>query len=249
MFLSGIISAASWYADVALAALLLLFLLAGIIKGFAKSTKGFFVFVFVVCVSLLLTGVTQDAVYDSALGTSIHDGIASASEDWGVAFNSPVTVNGDGAYCITVDGAEVPLSGGDFGFKGTFANFVAEQFRVEEGETVAGAAVASITGVCVAAIMFLVYVIGITLIFFVVRRLVAPMAKATLPGVKFVDKLLGAVFSLLIGLVFVWIIFAIIAAIGDNAAAANDYLANSAFAGILYNHNPVSTLFSRIFGS
>lgn len=109
MFLSGIISAASWYADVALAALLLLFLLAGIIKGFAKSTKGFFVFVFVVCVSLLLTGVTQDAVYDSALGTSIHDGIASASEDWGVAFNSPVTVNGDGAYCITVDGAEVPL--------------------------------------------------------------------------------------------------------------------------------------------
>ena len=60
MFVGGIVSAAGWYADVALAALLVLFLLAGIIKGFSRSTKGFFVFVFIVCVSLLLTGLTQE---------------------------------------------------------------------------------------------------------------------------------------------------------------------------------------------
>ena len=45
MFTANIVSAAGWYADVALAALLVLFLLAGLIKGFSKSTKGFFVFV------------------------------------------------------------------------------------------------------------------------------------------------------------------------------------------------------------
>lgn len=249
MFIGNIISAASWYADVALAALLVLFLLAGVIKGFAKSTKGFFVFVFVVCVSLLLTGLTQDAAFDSALGTSIHDGIASASDDWGVAFNSPVTVGEDGSYYITLDGGDVALAGGDFGFKGTVANFIAKQFHVEDGETVAGAAVDSVTSICVAAILFLVFVIGITLIFFVLRHLVAPMAKTTVPGVRAVDRILGALFSLLVGLVFVWVVFAIIASIGDKAAVANDYLAASKFAGLLYNHNPVSTLFSQIFGN
>ena len=162
MFIGGILSAASWYADVALAALLVLFLLAGIIKGFSKCTKGFFVFVFVVCVSLLLTGLTQDAVTESGLGTSISDGLSSASENWGPAFNAPVTVGEDGKYYIMVEGSAAELGGGDFGIKGAFAGFIADKFGVEDGDTVADAAVGSITSVCVAAIMFLVFVIGIT---------------------------------------------------------------------------------------
>lgn len=249
MFSLGILSAAGWYADVALAALLVLFLLAGIFKGFAKSTKGFFVFVFVVCVSLLLTGLTQDAVTDSSLGGTIRDGLASASTDWGPVFNSPVVIAEDGTYCVMVGEAATPIGGGDFGIKGTFANFIAEKFGVEEGATVAGAAVDSITSVCVAAIMFLVFVIGITLLFFILRKLISPLAKATLPGVRVVDKILGAAFSVLVGLVFVWIVFAIIAALGDKAAAANDYLSSSAFAGLLYNNNPIATVFTDIFGS
>ena len=75
------------------------------------------------------------------------------------------------------------------------------------------------------------------------------MIKATVPGIKALDKLLGALFTTLIGLVFVWVIFAIIASLGDGAAAAKEYLANSAFAGLLYNNNPISTLFTQIFGS
>ena len=148
MFIGGILSAASWYADVALAALLVLFLLAGIIKGFSKCTKGFFVFVFVVCVSLLLTGLTQDAVTESGLGTSISDGLSSASENWGPAFNAPVTVGEDGKYYIMVEGSAAELGGGDFGIKGAFAGFIADKFGVEDGDTVADAAVGSITSVC-----------------------------------------------------------------------------------------------------
>lgn len=248
MFTSGLLSAAGWYADVALAALLLLFLLAGLIKGFAKSTKGFFVFVFIVCVSLLLTGLTQDAVAGSGLGTAISDGLASASKDWGPAFNAPVTV-GDGVFYVMVNGAPVALNGGDFGIKGTFANFIAGKFGVETGETVAQAAVGSITNICVAAIMFLVFVIGITLLFFFIRRIAKPLSTTLVPPLKALDKVLGMLFSALVGLVFVWIVFAIIAAVGDFADPAKQYLSESAFAGLLYNHNPITTLFTRIFGS
>ena len=92
-------------------------------------------------------------------------------------------------------------------------------------------------------------VIGTTVLFFVIRRVAAPLGNATVPGLKAVDKILGAAFNLLIGLVFVWVVFAIIAAIGDVAAPAKDYLSASKFAGLLYNSNPITTLFTRIFGS
>lgn len=249
MFVGGIVSAAGWYADVALAALLVLFLLAGIIKGFSRSTKGFFVFVFIVCVSLLLTGLTQEPMTESGLGTSISDGISSASADWGPAFNEPVVKGDDGKFYITVGDSLTELGSGDFGIKGKFASFIAEKFGVEDGETVVGAAVSSITSICVAAIMFLVFVIGITLIFFVIRRIAAPLANATVPGLKLVDRIVGALFSALVGLVFVWIVFAIIAAIGETAAPAQDYLSSSAFAGLLYNNNPITILFTKIFGA
>lgn len=249
MFVGSILSAAAWYADVALAALLALFLLGGLFRGFSKSTKGFFVLIFIVCVSLLLTGVTQDAAVEGGIGKGISDGLASASADWGPAFNEPVIVTEDGDYCIMVGDSPVALNGDNFGAKGTFAEFFAEKFHVEEGTSVAGAAVASVTSVCVAAIIFVIYLVGILLIFFVIRRIAGPMIKATVPGIKALDKLLGALFTTLIGLVFVWVIFAIIASLGDGAAAAKEYLANSAFAGLLYNNNPISTLFTQIFGS
>lgn len=249
MFTLNLIAAADWYADVALAALLALVLLGGIIKGFSRSTKGLFVSVFVVCVSLLLTGLTMDPAAEGPMGTAISDGLTSASQDWGPAFNTPVTVTEDGAYCIMVGDVPTPLNNDNFGFKGLIAGFIADKFHVEEGVSVAGAAVSSITSVCVAAIMFLIFAIGFTLVFFVIRRIAAPMAKATLPGVRFLDRLLGALFSVLVGLVFVWVVFAIIAAIGEPAAPARDYLANSVFAGLLYNHNPISTLFTSVFGS
>lgn len=47
--ISNLIASTYWYADVAVACFLALFIIGGIFKGFAKSTKGFFVFVFVAC--------------------------------------------------------------------------------------------------------------------------------------------------------------------------------------------------------
>ena len=83
----------------------------------------------------------------------------------------------------------------------------------------------------------------------IIRRIAAPLANATVPGLKLVDRIVGALFSALVGLVFVWIVFAIIAAIGETAAPAQDYLSSSAFAGLLYNNNPITILFTKIFGA
>ena len=153
MYIGNLVSAASWYADVAVAAFLLLFVLAGALRGFGKSTKGFFVFVFVVCISLLLTGMTQTAAVEGSLGKSISEGIGSASEGWGVAFNSPVYTDDGENYSILVNDELVPLGGSDFGVKGSLAAFIAKSFHVEDGQSVAGAAVASVTNICVAAIL------------------------------------------------------------------------------------------------
>ena len=229
MYIGNLVSAASWYADVAVAAFLLLFVLAGALRGFGKSTKGFFVFVFVVCISLLLTGMTQTAAVEGSLGKSISEGIGSASEGWGVAFNSPVYTDDGENYSILVNDELVPLGGSDFGVKGSLAAFIAKSFHVEDGQSVAGAAVASVTNICVAAILLLIFVVGITLVF--------------------VDRVLGALFSLLVGLVFCWVVFAIIDALGDKAIAADEYLRNASLARVLYENNPVASVFCKIFGS
>ena len=136
MYIGNLVSAASWYADVAVAAFLLLFVLAGALRGFGKSTKGFFVFVFVVCISLLLTGMTQTAAVEGSLGKSISEGIGSASEGWGVAFNSPVYTDDGENYSILVNDELVPLGGSDFGVKGSLAAFIAKSFHVEDGQSV-----------------------------------------------------------------------------------------------------------------
>lgn len=249
MYIGNLVSAASWYADVAVAAFLLLFVLAGALRGFGKSTKGFFVFVFVVCISLLLTGMTQTAAVEGSLGKSISEGIGSASEGWGVAFNSPVYTDDGENYSILVNDELVPLGGSDFGVKGSLAAFIAKSFHVEDGQSVAGAAVASVTNICVAAILLLIFVVGITLVFFIVRRLVTPLATSASSAVKVVDRVLGALFSLLVGLVFCWIVFAIIDALGDKAIAADEYLRNASLARVLYENNPVASVFCKIFGS
>lgn len=246
---SGLLSATAWYADVAVAVFLALFLVGGLIKGFAKSTKGFFAFVFIVCASLLLMGLTQEKVTESKLGTSISDALASASADWGPAFNTPVEFGEDGAAYVIINGESVSLKDGDFGIKGSVANFFATRFMDgESGQTVASAAVGSITSLCVSAIMFVVFVIGISLLFAVLRLLVRPLTATNVLGLKALDKILGIIFSVFVGLVFVWIVFAIFAAIGDKMAVVNDALRDSAFAGLLFEHNPIAAVFHKILG-
>ena len=245
---SGLVSASYWYVDVAIAVFLALFLIGGIIKGFAKSTKGFFAFVVVVCASALLMGVTQESAMESSIGTGIEDKISSAAGDWGVAFNSPVQRDADGNIYVLVNDSPVLLDAQEFGFKGTMAKFYAERFDVADGDTVAGSAVRSLTGVCVSAVMFLIFVAAFLVLFLVLRILPSPVSNSDPTAVKAVDKTIGAILRLFIGLVIVWAIIPIVAAIGEKAGVVDEYIHGSAIGGFFYENNPLTTVFKMIFG-
>lgn len=245
---AGLVAASYWYVDVAIAVFLALFLIGGIVKGFAKSTKGFFAFVVIVCASALLMGVTQEAAMNSAIGTGIEDKISSAAGDWGVAFNSPVQRDAEGTIYVLVNDSPVKLDTSEFGFKGTVAKFYAERFDVADGDTVAGSAVRSITSVCVSAIMFLIFVAAFLIIFLILRLVLKPMSDSPSKGVKAVDKTLGALLRLFIGLVVLWAIIAIVAAIGEKAGVVDEYIHGSVIGGFFYDNNPLTTVFRMIFG-
>ena len=245
---AGLVAASYWYVDIAIAVFLALFLIGGIIKGFAKSTKGFFAFVVIVCASALLMGVTQEAAMDSAIGTGIHDKISAAAGDWGVAFNSPVQRDADGTIYVLVNDSPVKLDTSEFGFKGTIAKFYAERFDVADGDTVSGSAVTSATSVCVSAIMFLVFVAAFLIVFLVLRLVLKPVSDSPSKTVRVVDKTLGALLRLFIGLVVLWAIIAIVAAIGEKAGVVNEYISGSAIGGFFYENNPLTTVFTMIFG-
>lgn len=247
MFLS-ILSASYWYADVAIAVILALFLLAGAFRGLAKSTKGFFVFVFIVCFALLLTGLTHNAVLNTSMGTSINEKISSASADWGVAFNNPVYFDAAGDPYIVVDGQNTKLGASELGVKGGLAGFFAKQFVTEEGQSVAQFAANGVTSLCVFLIMFVIYIVAFVFIFALLRLFLKPVEDTDVTWLKALDRGLGALFSLLVGLVCIWIVFSIFASVGDKAQSLNDALSNSALGGLLYNNNPVYTIFHKIFG-
>lgn len=248
MSVTAMLSATAWYADVAVAVFFALLILAGILRGFAKSTKGFLVSVFIVCISLLLMGVTHESALGSGMGTGIHDKLMEKSADWGLAFNSPVYIDDDGTVFVVVEGQNVELNAAEFGTKGAFAKFFAEKFVTENGVSVAESAVNSITSVCVFAILFVIYVAAITLLFMLLRMLCRPLLDTQSTGLRLLDKSMGVVFNLVVGLVFVWIVFAVIASLQDKIPSAHSALSDSAFAGLLYRNNPIATVFLRIFG-
>lgn len=245
---SGLVSASYWYVDVAIAVFLALFLIGGIIKGFAKSTKGFFAFVVIVCASALLMGVTQESAMESSIGTGIEDKISSAADDWGVAFNSPVQRDADGNIYVLVNDSPVLLDAQEFGFKGTMAKFYAERFDVADGDTVAGSAVRSVTGICVSVIMFLIYVAAFLIVFLILRLVLKPVSNSDSTAVRAVDKTLGALLRVFIGLVVLWAIIAVVAAIGGKAGVVDEYIRGSVIGGFFYEHNPLTAVFDMIFG-
>lgn len=245
---AGMLAATYWYVDVAIAIFLALFLVGGIIKGFAKSTKGFFAFVVIVCASALLMGVTQEAAMKSSIGTGIEKKISAAAGDWGVAFNSPVQRDADGNIYVLVNDSPVLLDTSEFGFKGTLAKFYAERFDVADGDSVSASAVHSATSICVSAIMFFIYVAAFLIVFLILRLVLKPMSASDSTAVKAVDKTLGALLRLFIGLVILWAIIAIISAIGGKAGVVDEYVHGSVVGGFFYEHNPLSTVFDMIFG-
>ena len=246
-----ILSASFSYADIALLALLVLGLVLGLIRGAAKSFKGFFLAIAIILISLLLVGFTLPKVRALSMFDKLDAKIASSASGWGDAFNSPLYKEDDGSFYIEVqqDGEmqHVPLKNVD-GFKGWIANFLAEKFVQEEGHSLGEVASNWITNIVAAVAAFIVFAIALGLICWLIRLLLKPLHNSESSAVKLIDRILGAIVSAALTLLFVLVAFAIFHIFDSKMAIVTDYLKNSAICGFLYESNPISTVFSRIFG-
>ncbi len=240
-----VLGASFGYADIAVLVVLGLALLIGIIRGFSKSLKGLWLTLAVILISLLLVGVTFAPVREGSLAAKLDDAMISASAGWGDAFNTPV-VSTENGLRAEYNGEYVELSSID-GVKGKIANSLAGSFFTEDGQTVAQMITFRITGFVFLLGLFIAYCIGLGIVFALLRRATERMKYSQSTVVKIIDRTLGGVVSVALGLVFIFFVFAIIAALGNVAPEAADYIINSPVGGFLYGINPVGKVFADVF--
>lgn len=256
-----LLSAQVPYADIAFIVVLALAFILGMIRGLAKSFKGFFLTVAIVLISLLLISPTFEPVRNISVFEKMNVAITekiSASELLSTPIYVETSQNEDGTETrsffveITLeDGTtartDLGTALGD-GIKAKFANWLAERFITEDGQTIGGVAGNFISDIIVSVIMFVVYCIALGLICWLIRLLFRGMHTSNIGAIRFVDRSLGAVISVALTLVFVLVVLAIIAKAADENSVVNVYLTNSKICGYFYNNNPITKLWTSIFG-
>ncbi len=244
MFTSTL-SATTWYADVALIALLVLFALMGIIRGFGKSMKGIFMTITVILGSLLIMGLLHETVLDSTIGQSLSSAIGGASANWGVEFNE-ILYEEEGVRYILVDGARQNLA--DLGLKGTLADKIAGLLISEYGVySLAGVCVQNITSLIIAICLFVVCCIVLSILCSVVKGMTKGMHNSDSRAVRAVDKTLGGIVSLVLGAVFIMLILAIFKALETRVPIIAEYINQSTVCKYFYDLNPLGKVFASIF--
>lgn len=242
---STIIADTTWYADVALIAVLLLFTLGGVIKGFGKSFKGFFVTIVVILLSLLLMGAFHETVMDSSLSVSLQEKIASASTGWGAEFNETVFIN-DGTYSILQNGELTEL--GSISFKGKLAGWLAETLITESGvHSVASVCVYNVTSLIMAIALFVVCAIGLSIVCTVIKGATKGLHDSDNKTVRIIDKVFGGLIGLVVGAVIIFLVLAIFSALSDKAPSIMNYIEQSSVCKFFYELNPIGKVFAKIF--
>lgn len=245
MFLTTL-SATTWYADVALIAILVLFTLLGVIRGFGKSMKGFFMTITIVLVSLLLMGLLHGTVMESSLGQSLSTSIGSASAGWGVEFNEIIYADESGVRYILVDGARQNLQ--DLGIKGVIANWLAELLVSEYGVySLAGVCVHNITSLIISAGLFIISCIVLSILCSIIKGMTKGMHNSDSKVVRGVDRILGGVVGLVLSAVFVMVVLAILRATADKIPVVIDYINQSTVCKFFYDLNPIGQVLADIF--
>lgn len=254
----SLLSAVS-YADIAFFVLLALGLVGGLIGGVAKALNGFYKTVAIILFSLLLVGATLTPLCNSSLFRPLYNSFVSMSSDWGAAYTEPIHIAQDGSYYIYMeyDGTlqKMPLVGanGDGlvdASKGKLASWLAERFitKANEGQSLGEAAASMFTSIIVAVIAFIVYCILLAIVFWVLRKLFKHLHQSDNSVVRTVDRVLGALIAMTLALLCVLLLLGILHTMGKLLPTVDEYLKNSIVCGYLYEHNPIGTVFARIFG-
>lgn len=244
--LSGALAASFNYLDIAIVALLALFLVIGIVRGFAKSLNGFFMSIAVILLSMFLLGVSFDSARDLELSHKLDDALSAASDGWGEAFTQPVFITEDGRYVIMRGSEQVELGSVD-GVKGKIAAFLAKSFVKADGVTMAEVVTDNLTSLIVAIILFILYCIAAGIIAALIRKFSAGMHYSDNVGVKIIDRTLGGIVSAGFTLIFILVVLAIFQALQNKIPTVIDYVNDSIVGKALYDLNPVGKVFETIF--
>lgn len=258
-----ILSADVPYADIAFIAILALGLVLGIIRGFSKSFKGFFLTIAIMLASLLLLTPTFAAARDMDMFVSMEESITSSIEDKTELFAKPIYIendaeSGDISFLVEVqleDGTtqRVALSegldeGGTSAIKARLALWLADKFIEEDGQTLGGVAGMFISDLIVAVALFIVYCIVLGLLCWLLRKLFARMRKSDSRVLKAIDRVAGGIVSTAFACVFALLVLAILYALRDKIGSLNEMLENSTICAPFYLNNPIARLFTEIFG-
>lgn len=252
------IFAAVSYADIVFFVILILGIVGGIIGGVARALKGFFKTVAVLLFSLLLVGATLVPLCNSVF-RPVQKSFVKMASDWGVVFTEPVHVAKDGSYYIYVDYDDTPTkmplehaegSGLVSASKGRLALWLAKRFITKEnsGMSLSEAAANMFTSIIVAVIAFIVYCLLLTLICWALRKVFKRLHDSDSSAVRAADRILGALLAAALALLFILLVLGILHTVGKIAPPMDEYLRNSPVCGFLYSHNPIGTIFARIFG-
>lgn len=252
--LSTLLSAATWYADVALIVLIVLFALLGVARGFGNSLKGAGMTVLIILGSLLLVGVLHGPVMASSLGTGLNEKLASASAGWGNSFTEDVYYVDDAYKISNGEGELVNIADSD-GIKGKIANWLAEKFIAPEdvsnvaepSESVADVCVYNLTSLVIALGLLLVLCIAMSIVCSILRGMTKGMHKNEKRWVSALDRVLGGVVGIVLGATIVFLVLAILAAFSDKAPSIVQYINDSTICKFFYDLNPIGQMFEKIF--
>lgn len=243
------------YADIVFFVILGLGLLGGIFGGLARALKGFFKSVAIVLVSLLLVGATLTPICKTAPIQKMSNSFAQKTEKWGDLFSEPIHQDEDGFYIMTEeDGSpcKIMLSDAKGNLvdksKAKLANWLAERFITEDGQTLGEAGANALTSLIVAVIAFILYSILLAILCWVLRKVFKQLHDSDSGVVRILDRTLGAIVATGLALLFILLVMAIIHALAKVVPSAHEYMLNSKVCGFFYEHNPIGTVFKSIFG-
>ncbi|MDE6302680.1 MAG: CvpA family protein [Clostridia bacterium] len=251
------ISAVS-YADIALFVILGIGLLGGLIGGLARAFKGFFKTIAIILISLLIVGATVVPICNTSLVKGWTSDLAGKTAAWGDVYTEPIFIADDGSYYIYTeyDGepnkVQLEAAGGNNlvgTVNGKLAAWLAKRFITESGtQTLGGVGASALMTLLTAVCLFVIYCIALGIICWLLRKAFKNMHSSDNTAVRVIDRTLGAVLSAGLALIFIMLVLAILHTLGSKIPTMHEYLINSPVCGFLYEHNPISIMFAKIFG-
>lgn len=252
------------YAEIVFFVILALALVLGICRGFSKSFKGFSLTVVIVLLSLFLVSPTLKNDKISGLFDGLNNTITqkiSSTEILATPIYIEEHVAEDGSVTtlyfvnVEVEGSmqrvqleEAMNQGGIVGgIKGKLFTWLVNTFVKEDGQTIGGVAGRFITNILSLVIVFLIYLIVLSLVCVLIRKFTKGMHKSEIGWVKVIDRSLGAVISTALAFIALLIVLAILTKLAQKYPVINEYLGTSVVKK-LSEVNPITTLWTKFFG-